>query len=671
MDLIKPEKLNRELSEPFAYRFMIEKKGWYLIEITASAQSWWQNLKQRRSFFQDDDLTVKIDTTAFPKLSGKRGLFDGEVAWNGNNLKGLTKTVVLVCHLADGGHYLQFLVAGRPRLESIAVRKVKNLEEVVYTPQENNPAQDGERRQWLTIVIVNAPLATLILTAQAGMRGSDDDDVKLVVNGKTELNLEPKAHRYWYWCGRTLHGREKTLNKDFNLPVGLHYLELWADKTPLLGKIGIVFGGAQKHWQEGYNDPVETADGFNENYVLKDAAFNNKKVMDEPDIQFFLESRGAAKGKRHIAWMEFNGHKAAYWIKKAAEEYGINPRILLTKLQAEQQLIKGSKSQDPTEQQLNGAMGLGMLDDGTVIKELQGFIKQITRAAEYFREYYNQAEADHFTHKNVDGKELRAVNAATYSLYKYTPHLAGARLFYDVYEGFFGVDDLGGFPEQGSSDYLRTILITAATVILPLLLYLFLVRGGEPAYLWQNNVSLGNGLALISELKIFSQKEAAEEDGLYCGFRLGKIYEASARLLLTRRGKVLESIEATDPELVLPNLSERYLMFYKPFDIDGDGQKQEFVVRNYGACNGDIFSFIRVDKRRGRFEKIPVVHRGGRENFVLYGGLGNNGFAASRGMVAIQYYDNSVAPGASGSFEDWYIYNKINNKLEWFKQERL
>ena len=273
---------------------------------------------------------------------------------------------------------------------------------------------------------------------------------------------------------------------------------------------------------------------------------------------------------------------------------------------------------------------------------------------------------------------MRAVNASTYSLYKYTPHLAGARLFYDVYKRFFGGDDLGGVLEQGGNGvvYLKTVLILMMTVIMLILPYrlyffLFLARNDEPPYLWQNNVSLGDGLALVSELKIFSQKEATEEDGLYCGFRFGKIYEASAKLLLTRRGKVLESLGATDPELALPNLSERHLTFYKPFDIDGDGRKQEFVVRSYGACNGDIFSFIRADKRRGQLEKIPIVHRGGQENFALYGGLGNNGFAAGRGTVAIEYYDNSVIPGASGFFEDQYRYNKISNKLEWFKQKRL
>lgn len=35
-------------------------------------------------------------------------------------------------------------------------------------------------------------------------------------------------------------------------------------------------------------------------------------------------------------------------------------------------------------------------------------------------------------------------NRATYALYRYTPHIAGADLFYRVYAQFFGKEDLGG-----------------------------------------------------------------------------------------------------------------------------------------------------------------------------------------------------------------------------------
>ncbi|MFH1048731.1 MAG: hypothetical protein V1732_03645, partial [Patescibacteria group bacterium] len=60
--------------------FEIPEDGIYFIEIIASAKSWWQNLKSLKSFFNDDDLAVKIDDIEFPKLNGKKGLFDGEAA---------------------------------------------------------------------------------------------------------------------------------------------------------------------------------------------------------------------------------------------------------------------------------------------------------------------------------------------------------------------------------------------------------------------------------------------------------------------------------------------------------------------------------------------------------------------------------------------------------------
>ncbi|MBI5306352.1 hypothetical protein HZB04_02095, partial [Candidatus Wolfebacteria bacterium] len=82
MRLFKQEQFNKQLKEEFYYFFDIEESGLYLIKISASAKSWLQNLIKFISFFKDDDLTVKIDGAEFPKLNGKKGLFDGEVAWN-------------------------------------------------------------------------------------------------------------------------------------------------------------------------------------------------------------------------------------------------------------------------------------------------------------------------------------------------------------------------------------------------------------------------------------------------------------------------------------------------------------------------------------------------------------------------------------------------------------
>ncbi|MBU3965006.1 hypothetical protein KJ575_05115, partial [Patescibacteria group bacterium] len=109
MNLLKKENLNLAVKNNFNYTFEIPENGIYLIEIIASAKSWWQNLKNLKSFFNDDDLAVKIDDVDFPKLNGKKGLFDGEAAWNGNNLKGLAKTGIFLINFKKGNHTLYFL----------------------------------------------------------------------------------------------------------------------------------------------------------------------------------------------------------------------------------------------------------------------------------------------------------------------------------------------------------------------------------------------------------------------------------------------------------------------------------------------------------------------------------------------------------------------------------
>lgn len=80
MKLVKEGKFNREISSLFVYDFALAEDGLYLIEIIASAKSWWQNLKNFRSFFSDDDLAIKIDDLEFAKQRGMAGLFDAEIA---------------------------------------------------------------------------------------------------------------------------------------------------------------------------------------------------------------------------------------------------------------------------------------------------------------------------------------------------------------------------------------------------------------------------------------------------------------------------------------------------------------------------------------------------------------------------------------------------------------
>jgi hypothetical protein len=231
-----------KIKDGFEYGFNVSENGLYLIEIVASSKSWWQNFKKLRIFFRDDDLTVKLNNTEFPKLNGKRGLFDGEVAWNGNILKGLHKTNVFIVDLSKGSHKLTFLVDQKPTLKSIKIEKVND--EINYIPQENNPAEDGDRRQWLNIALVDLPLKRLFVSAIANYNPAekDGDDMKLIIDGEIKKNEIRKDFKYWYWCGMELRGKEKEFSEELDKGRGLHYIELWADKSPELKNIKLNLG---------------------------------------------------------------------------------------------------------------------------------------------------------------------------------------------------------------------------------------------------------------------------------------------------------------------------------------------------------------------------------------------------------------------------------------------
>lgn len=289
MDQIKKSKLNLKIKKTYNYAFEISENGTYLIETIASAKSWWQNLKEFKSFFQDDDLAVKIDNLEFPKLNKKKGLFDGEVAWNGNNLKGLSKTSIFVINLSKGAHTLEFLSDQEPILESVAIFE-NNETEINYVPGENNPAQDGDRRQWMTMIPINIALKNLSITASANKNqgSNDDDDIKLLVDGVIQTNETEKSHKNWFWCGRVLNKAEKEFNQILNLESDLHYIELWADRKPFLKSIKLSLNDQMA--PEESKKRIPTADdpewtgNFNddtEQMILARAIFGEARSLSE------------------------------------------------------------------------------------------------------------------------------------------------------------------------------------------------------------------------------------------------------------------------------------------------------------------------------------------------------------------------------------------------------
>jgi hypothetical protein len=303
-EILKKE-ADREITEKYSEDFTLENDGLYLIEIIASAKSWRQNLISFRSFFNDDDLLAEIDGRDVFKLSnGSRGAKE-KTGWNGNQLKGLSQTVLIALKLVKGKHNLSLLPDQSPCVKFLRIFKAEDENFIPYVPERNNPAQAGDRRQWLSYVLVDLAVKSLTISARVDKKGSDDDDLKLIIDGKAEKNLEDKAHDYWYWCGKILKGEEKEFKKEMNLSKGNHHIELWADNSPFLHKIEIELApgqGSNPKRIPTVDDPEWTGDFNNDSEEILLARLIFGEANDQP-----------YEAKVWIAWSIINRAKAGSW----------------------------------------------------------------------------------------------------------------------------------------------------------------------------------------------------------------------------------------------------------------------------------------------------------------------------------------------------------------------
>ncbi|MDD4476731.1 MAG: hypothetical protein PHY40_01070 [Patescibacteria group bacterium] len=239
MKLLHSQKINKEIKEDFFY-FFETNEGVYLIEVIAKAKSWWQNFKSFRSFFKDDDIILYLDNTEIFTSNSKD--IDVKAIWNGNELKGLSKIVLVATILKKGGHTLRLRPDQSPSLESINIMELEEMDNqtIIYSPLNNNPPEKGDRRPWINYVLQNLAIKKLHIVASANKLKRDDDDIKVVVDGKVEENENKNSHKDWYWCGKMLKGNEREYTKELNLGKGKHFIELWADKSPTLKKIEIM-----------------------------------------------------------------------------------------------------------------------------------------------------------------------------------------------------------------------------------------------------------------------------------------------------------------------------------------------------------------------------------------------------------------------------------------------
>jgi len=170
---------------------------------------------------------------------------------------------------------------------------------------------------------------------------------------------------------------------------------------------------------------------YNPNTIISESAFLAADSMNAAAIQGFLTKQGSRlrsySGRDHAGVTK----TAAEMIADAAVAWRVSPKVILVVLQKEQSLINGSGSQYA----LDWAMGCGKMDSGT-LSQYKGFGNQVWGGARALN--HNRANWHAGISLTIDKAPVRPSNAATFTLYRYTPHFHGNTLFWKLYWRYFG-----------------------------------------------------------------------------------------------------------------------------------------------------------------------------------------------------------------------------------------
>ncbi len=215
----------------------------------------------------------------------------------------------------------------------------------------------------------------------------------------------------------------------------------------IAASVGVGCGGTDASGQGGpFTDHAESSDlqpvsgtsgkgdqvteHFDRNLIVDDAFFEDAYSVSADDIQAFLDDSPYNDQASPLADYSIGERSAAQMIVDAAHAYGINPLLLLVRIQVEKSLISKAASRSA----LKHALGCGCYDGQSCDIDYSGFDMQLECAASTYRRRFDDSVAD----RNVEWKKgkratssdgLRVVpaNHATAAFYAYTPWVLEGR----------------------------------------------------------------------------------------------------------------------------------------------------------------------------------------------------------------------------------------------------
>jgi len=181
---------------------------------------------------------------------------------------------------------------------------------------------------------------------------------------------------------------------------------------------------------------------FDPSYLISDSEILNFKSMSESDIVSFLSKRSGSLSNYITFDKENNPKTAAQAFYEVAQRWLVNPKYLLVLVQKEQSLLETAS---PTQKQYDWATGYGVCDncsmDDPNIQRFRGFYRQINSAAAQTKYYMDNIKEFNFQPNktyNIDGESVTIKNTATAGLYNYTPHIHGNKVFWNLWNKYFG-----------------------------------------------------------------------------------------------------------------------------------------------------------------------------------------------------------------------------------------
>jgi len=189
-------------------------------------------------------------------------------------------------------------------------------------------------------------------------------------------------------------------------------------------------------------------------------------------------------------------------------------------------------------------------------------------------------------------------------------------------------------------------------------------------------INFPDGYSLISSAKI-SSIEQLNPSEIFCATPYEQEIKGEFNLYLFDKDyNVLNTIPLTNPTILFKKPLEKYEFeikdedvkkFYQPWDVDGDGKKEEFVVQEYGSCNGNMWKLLRYNETTKKIDEILFVNDKNQDLKEIFVSPGKNDLEIKDGFIRYNYYDNS-----SGKFfRNVYKFDKLENKFKWQETQTL